>query len=66
VLLIVSLHVVQGESTQQCDNATDSVATLPNIFFHHMSLYLKIAIISVSFQGMPTYVFSAAPKHVEQ
>jgi hypothetical protein len=43
VLLIVSLHVVQGESGR--DDATDSVATFPNIFFRHMSLYLKIAII---------------------
>jgi hypothetical protein len=25
--------------------ATDSVATLPNIYFFHMSLYVKIAII---------------------
>jgi hypothetical protein len=44
MLLIVSLHVVQGESTWSCDNETDSVATLPNIYFCQMSLYLKIAI----------------------
>jgi hypothetical protein len=38
---------VQGESTRQCEDTTDYVATLTNIYSRHMSLYLKIAIIII-------------------